>query len=199
MDYIFEQGTKNAAKFILLHGTGGDEHSLLELARFIDPDSTILSFRGNIQENGMNRFFKRHALNQFDLNSLEKETDNLLKQIKEISTEKKIPLENWILLGYSNGANIAAHLLLEREHGLSKGIFFHPMSLGVNNHSIDGKKQKVWLSYGQQDPIVSKESFNELVNEFERSGSIFSVYSSNQGHELRMAELESAKTWLNNL
>ncbi|MBO0432137.1 dienelactone hydrolase family protein [Enterococcus sp. DIV0660C] len=199
MNYIFEQGTKNAAKFILLHGTGGDEYSLLELARYIDPDSTILSFRGNIQENGMNRFFKRHGLNQFDLNNLENETDSLLKQIKEISTEENIPLEDWILLGYSNGANIAAHLLLEREHELSKGIFFHPMSLGANNHSTDGKKQMVWLSYGKEDPIVSKESFDELVNAFESSGSHSSVYSFNQGHELTMAEIKSAKTWLNNL
>ncbi|MDA3974461.1 alpha/beta hydrolase [Enterococcus thailandicus] len=199
MNYIFEQGTKNAAKFILLHGTGGDEYSLLELARFIDPDSSVLSFRGNIQENGMNRFFKRHGLNQFDLKNLEEETDNLFQQIEEISVEKNIPLEEWILLGYSNGANIAAHLLLEREHELSKGIFFHPMSLGVKNHSIDGKDKTVWLSYGNEDPIVSKESFDELANAFESNGSLTYIYSSNQGHELTMAELESAKAWVNNL
>ena len=125
MEYLYKAGKPEGKKFILLHGTGGDETSLIELARFLDADSTILSFRGKIIENGMNRFFKRNGLNQFDFESLEKETDNLLEVIKEISEEKAIPLEEWILVGYSNGANIAAHLLLERETKVSFFIQCH--------------------------------------------------------------------------
>ncbi|MBU5582463.1 alpha/beta hydrolase, partial [Enterococcus sp. S181_ASV_20] len=78
MEYLYKAGKPEGKKFILLHGTGGDETSLIELARFLDADSTILSFRGKIIENGMNRFFKRNGLNQFDFESLEKETDCLL-------------------------------------------------------------------------------------------------------------------------
>lgn len=129
MEYLYQAGKTNGKKFILLHGTGGDERSLLEMAKFLDADSTVLSFRGKIVEDGMNRFFKRNGLNQFDFASLEKETDHLLEEIKRISKEKGIALEEWIFVGYSNGANIAAHLLLEREMTLTQGIFFHPMSL----------------------------------------------------------------------
>ena len=75
MSYIFEKGT-SGKHLILLHGTGGDEHSLLDIAHFLAPNSTLLSFRGTVQEDGMNRFFKRNGLNQFDLDSLEKETDS---------------------------------------------------------------------------------------------------------------------------
>ncbi|MFP9184336.1 alpha/beta hydrolase, partial [Enterococcus faecalis] len=82
---------------------------------FLAPNSTLLSFRGTVQDDGMNRFFKRNGLNQFDLDSLEKETDKLHEKIKEISEKELIPLSDWLLVGYSNGANIAAHLLLERE------------------------------------------------------------------------------------
>lgn len=75
MDYLYQEGKPTGKKFILLHGTGGNETSLLDMAKFLDADSTILSFRGKIKEDGMNRFFKRNGLNQFDFESLEKETD----------------------------------------------------------------------------------------------------------------------------
>ncbi len=90
MTYIFEKGT-SGKHLILLHGTGGDEHSLLDIAHFLAPNSTLLSFRGTVQEDGMNRFFKRNGLNQFDLDSLEKETDKLHEKIKEISEKELIP------------------------------------------------------------------------------------------------------------
>lgn len=70
MTYIFEKGT-SGKHLILLHGTGGDEHSLLDIAHFLAPNSTLLSFRGTVQD-GMNRFFKRNGLNQFDLDSLKR-------------------------------------------------------------------------------------------------------------------------------
>lgn len=70
MHYLFEKGVPNSKKLLLLHGTGGDETSLLDIARFLDEEATLLSFRGTIQESGMNRFFKRNGLNQFDLISL---------------------------------------------------------------------------------------------------------------------------------
>ena len=94
MEYLYKAGKPEGKKksLFLLHGTGGDETSLIELARFLDADSTILSFRGKIIEDGMNRFFKRNGLNQFDFESLEKETDNLLEVIQGDQRRKSNPL-----------------------------------------------------------------------------------------------------------
>ncbi|MFQ8678510.1 MAG: alpha/beta hydrolase [Enterococcus avium] len=197
MEYLYQSGKLEGKKFILLHGTGGDETSLVELAKVLDADSTILSFRGKIKEDGMNRFFKRNGLNQFDFESLEKETDNLLEVIQEISKEKGIELEDWILVGYSNGANIAAHLLLERETTLSKGIFFHPMSLKVHTQSFNLADKKIWVSYdGAQDPIVSDESFAELVAAFRDRDADITVVETSYGHQISMDEVQNARDWL---
>lgn len=197
MEYLYQAGKPNGKKFILLHGTGGDETSLVELAMVLDADSTILSFRGKIEEDGMNRFFKRNGLNQFDFESLEKETDNLLEVITEISAEKGIALEDWVLVGYSNGANIAAHLLLERETALSKGIFFHPMSLEVHTQSFILADKKIWVSYGgAQDPIVSDESFAELVAAFRDRDADITVVKTAYGHQVSMDEVQNAREWL---
>ena len=197
MEYLYQAGKPEGKKFILLHGTGGDETSLIELAKFLDADSTILSFRGEIIEDGMNRFFKRNGLNQFDFESLEKETDDLLEVIKEISEEKAIPLEEWILVGYSNGANIAAHLLLERETTLNKGIFFHPMSLEVHTESFPLIDKKIWVSYGgDNDPIVSDASFAKLVAAFRDRDADITVIETPHGHQISMDELQNAREWL---
>ncbi|MGO3781262.1 MAG: alpha/beta hydrolase [Enterococcus viikkiensis] len=200
MNYIYQAGKPDRKKFILLHGTGGDEHSLVELVNLLDEEATILSFRGSVQENGMNRFFRRHGLNQFDFASLERETDTLLEEIRGISEEKGIALSEWVLVGYSNGANIAAHMLLERETKLSQGIFFHPMSLEVHTQTFPLDDKKIWVSYGgEQDPIVSMASFDELVTAFRKRQAEVAVFDSAYGHQLTMEEVQSARTWLNAL
>lgn len=197
MKYLYQAGKPTGKKFILLHGTGGDETSLIDLARLLDADSTILSLRGQVKEDGMNRFFRRNGLNQFDLVSLEKETDQLLKEITRISAEKDIDLAEWILVGYSNGANIAAHLLLERQTSLTQGIFFHPMSLGVHTKVFDLSDKKVWASYGgRRDQIVSETSFKDLAEAFDKRGAALTIAETNGGHQLLMEEVQSAKAWL---
>lgn len=197
MDYLYQEGKPTGKKFILLHGTGGDETSLVELANVLDSDSTILSFRGTIKEAGMNRFFKRNGLNQFDVESLEQETDQLLKVIEEISQEKGIDLAEWVFVGYSNGANIAAHLLLERETSLAKGIFFHPMSLEVHTQTFDLADKKIWASYGgKNDPIVSQEAFEELVAAFRTRNAEITVVETSNGHQVSMDEVQAARAWL---
>lgn len=196
MEYYFDEGQSQGKKLLLLHGTGGDETSLVDIARFLDGSCTILSFRGDVQEDGMNRFFKRNGLNQFDIPSLEKETDNLLAEIEKHSAKANVPLEDWILVGYSNGANIAAHLLLERKTKLNKAILFHPMSLGVKTQNFDLSDKKIWLSKGTNDPIVSDSAFSELVDNFEERQAEISANTFDYGHQVSMDEINSAKIWL---
>lgn len=197
MKTLYQPGETGGKKLLLLHGTGGDETSLVDIARFLDGSCQILSFRGNIEEDGMNRFFKRNGLNQFDLESLEEESDNLLQAIEEESEKRGVAMEDWILVGYSNGANIAAHLLLERETPLCQGIFFHPMSLGVHTQTFDLSDKRVWLSYGgENDPIVSQESFDELVDAFKTRHAKVTVEETLMGHQLNMEEITSARNWL---
>lgn len=196
MHYLFEKGSPNGKKLLLLHGTGGDEYSLIDIAHFLAPNSTLLSFRGSINEDGMNRFFKRNGLNQFDYESLEEESTNLHEEIKKISKNERIPLSDWIVVGYSNGANIAAHLMLESQTGLKTGLFFHTMSLGNHQQSFSLADKKIWLSYSEDDPIVSSTAISTLINELETRHAQLTVTNTNTGHQLTMEELSIAKEWL---
>lgn len=196
MQYIFEEGQAQGKKLLLLHGTGGDETSLLEIAHYLDEGATVLSFRGTIQEAGMNRFFKRNGLNQFDLVSLEAESDRLLQMILSVSEEKKISVEDWTIVGYSNGANIAAHMLLERHFAIKQAILFHPMSLGVDTQKFSLSEKKLWLSISENDPIISAEAFDQLIQQLEKRQANLTITSTNTGHQLTMDEINQAKKWL---
>lgn len=116
MEYFFQAGKQTSRNLLLLHGTGGDEYSLLETAQFLEPDATILSFRGSIKEDGMNRFFRRNGLNQFDYQSLAEETALLYHKISAVSQKENISLHDWVIVGYSNGANIVKPLAIIKKY-----------------------------------------------------------------------------------
>lgn len=199
MTHLFIEKDRQAPPILLLHGTGGDEHSLVELATAIAPNSSLLGIRGKVSEGGANRYFRRFAEGQFDLVDLEKQTDNLLEEVKELIGTYQLDLSQMIILGYSNGANIGAHLMLAREGGFTRGLLFHPMSLGKHDHHFPLSESKVWLSYGELDPIVPVETFEELVQAFAERKASVTAYRAAISHGLTREELASAKQWLEEL
>ena len=112
-DHEFVPG-KSERTLLLLHGTGGNEHDLIELGRALDPDAALISPRGKVLENGMPRFFRRLAEGVFDLEDLKLRTDELADFIIGASRKYTLTQEKMVAVGYSNGANIAASTLLLR-------------------------------------------------------------------------------------
>ena len=121
----FDAGTDpHAPTLLLLHGTGGDENDLIPLGRAIAPRAALLSPRGKVLEHGMPRFFRRLAEGVFDQDDLKRRTEELAAFIEAASREYGIQQEQVIAVGFSNGANIAASMLLLRPEILSAAILF---------------------------------------------------------------------------
>src|SRR5687767_4270173 len=99
---------------LLLHGTGGDESDLLRLGREVHPTAGLLSPRGKVMERGMPRFFRRLAEGVFDLDDLRRRTHELADFVSEAAKAYGFDPAKVFALGYSNGANIAASMLLLR-------------------------------------------------------------------------------------
>lgn len=53
MEHLYIEKDRTQPTLLLLHGTGGDENSLVEIANFISPDSSVLGIRGRISEGGL--------------------------------------------------------------------------------------------------------------------------------------------------
>lgn len=195
MNYIFNQGKEDKPVFLLLHGTGGDENSLLALAEIIDPEASVLSVRGNILEHGMPRFFRRLAEGVFDMEDLAFRTKELYEFIGEKANEHGFDRQNIIAIGYSNGANIAANLLFEYENALKGAVLHHPM---VPNHEAKVAKQDgthVLIAAGVNDPICPQQEAIDLERYLTDAGANVTLEWESNGHQLTMNEVQKAKAW----
>ena len=129
----FEKGAEpDAQPLLLLHGTGGDENDLIPLGRMIAPVAPLLSPRGKVLESGMPRFFRRFAEGRFDEDDVRHRAQELADFIEEARTHYGIVAP--IALGYSNGANIAAALLLLHPQTSGRRHFVAGNAAVVANH-----------------------------------------------------------------
>src|SRR5438874_9710439 len=155
---------KSERTLLLLHGPGGNERDLIPLGHDLDPNASLLSPRGKVLENGMPRYFRRLAEGVFDLEDLKKRTHELADFVVSAVAHYKIDIENMIAVGYSNGANIAASLLLLRPELLSAAILFRAMVPLIPETEPDLDSVRVWIGAGSNDPIVPASETEDLAD-----------------------------------
>ncbi|MCC2631425.1 MAG: Glyoxalase/bleomycin resistance protein/dioxygenase [Patescibacteria group bacterium] len=190
--------TPLAPVLLLLHGTGGNEESLLELGRELLPEAHLLSPRGKILENGMPRFFKRLAEGVFDLDDLRIRTAELGEFIA--ASRKTYGLEKNLVyaVGYSNGANIAANLLLTEKDALQGAILFRPMFTDYPSEPAPLEGVPILLLSGETDHMVDRMSVEKLERLLVESGANAELRWQPAGHGLIDADISVAKQWLEN-
>lgn len=196
MKHIFQKGNdQSKPTLLLLHGTGGTEHDLLQLAGKIDADSNVLSVRGNVLENGMPRFFRRLDEGIFDEADLVFRTNELNEFLEEAAEKYGFDRNNIFAIGYSNGANIAASLMFHYQNALKGAILHHPMvpRRGIDLPDLSG--EKVFITAGTNDPICSPQESEDLKALLEGAGSNVELHWENRGHQLTMDEVEAAGKW----
>lgn len=194
MKFIFHQGKPAAPVLVLLHGTGGDERSLLELGHELDPQASLLGIRGNVLENGMPRYFKRLAEGIYDEEDLMFRGQELAALIQEVAKEKGFSIEQVVLVGYSNGANIALNLLLEFSALFQKAILYHPMYPVSKLPNPVLSQTNVFMSFGLNDPIVSVEDSKHVQAILESRGAQI-AYVWTPSHQLTYEEVEKSRKW----
>lgn len=195
MKYIYNEKKQGAPVFVLLHGTGATETDLLPLAELLNSEYNVLSIRGNVQENGMNRYFKRFGEGQYDWEDLEFRGNELYEFIEEKSKEYKFKLEDVVLVGFSNGSNIAIQMMLKQPDTFKRAALFAPMYPADVEEKQDFTDVKVFLSLGKGDPIVPESESERVISLFEERGADVTTEWVN-GHSLTQEAALKAKNWL---
>jgi len=181
---------------LLLHGTGGNERDLLSLGRELDHNASLLSPRGQILENGMPRFFRRLAEGVFDLEDLNRRTHELADFVAAAAEHYQFAADQVIAVGYSNGANIAASLLLLRPQTLHGAILFRAVAPLMPAAQPDLSSVRVWIGAGDQDTIIPTSESQGLAELLRRSGADVTIRFFDAGHNLANDEIETARDWL---
>ena len=199
-DFIHEfvPGTSNRT-LLLLHGTGGNERDLIPLGRELDPNAALLSPRGKVLENGMPRFFRRSAEGVFDLEDLKNRTNELADFVAAAAQHYGFAADKVVAVGYSNGANIAACLLLLRPEVLSAAVLFRAMVPLIPDTLPNLSSMRVWIGAGTDDPIIPTSESKRLAELLHSAGADITIRFARAGHGLVNDDIITARDWLEKL
>jgi predicted esterase len=196
-DFIHDFVPGNSSRtLLLLHGTGGNERDLIALGRELDPNAALLSPRGKVLENGMPRFFRRLAEGVFDLEDLKYRTNELADFVAAAAQHYGFASDNVVAVGYSNGANIAASMLLLRPEILSAAILFRAMVPLIPDRQPNLSSIRVWIGAGEHDPIIPTSETNALAELLRNDGADVTIRYFQTGHQLTRDDVDAARDWL---
>jgi phospholipase/carboxylesterase len=178
---------------LLLHGTGGDENDLLPLGEMIAPGASLLSPRGNVLEGGMPRFFRRLAEGVFDEDDVRRRANELADFVTD--ARAAFGLAAPIALGFSNGANIAAAMLLLRPEALAGAALIRAMVPLAKPPSVDLAGKPILILSGASDPIIPAANASRLATMLQTAGAAVQHRTVPTGHGLSQADVALTKAW----
>jgi predicted esterase len=194
-----EDKGKHLSTVVALHGTGGDEKDLIPLAEAIfGPEQAVISPRGQVNENGMLRFFKREAEGIFDETDVRRRAAEMTEFLRRTSSKygrRKHPLT---AIGYSNGANMAAAVMLLHPGVFSEAVLFRPMLPITPETMPDLRESRVLILKGKYDTVIPTAGTDALIRMLRSAGAHTTVLEIDAGHQLTAEDVRKAKHWLEN-
>lgn len=192
--HCFEPGDASKRPPLLLHGTGGDEGDLIPLGRAIAPGAPLLSPRGKVLENGMPRFFRRLAEGVFDEEDVERRAHELGDFVGE--AREAYGLAAPIAVGFSNGANIGAALLLLRPDVLAGAALIRATAPLGRDMAVELRGKPVLMLSGAMDPMIPAAGAARLASILTRAGANVRRETLPAGHGLSQADVAITREWL---
>ena len=184
----------DAQPLLLLHGTGGNEDDLLPIGQIISPGAALLSPRGQVLENGMPRFFRRLAEGVFDYEDVRRRAIELAQFV--VAAKDNYQIAPPIAVGYSNGANIAAAVLLLKPDVLAGAVLFRAMLPLDPAPQADLADRSVLITSGRRDSVIPPKSANRLAALLKAAGAQVEHKVFPIGHELSQLDIAAAQEWL---
>ena len=182
---------------LLLHGTGGDENDLITLGEMVAPGAALLSPRGKVLEGGAPRFFRRLREGVFDEDDVRLRAGELADFVAEARAAYDLPAP--VAMGFSNGANIAAAIMMLRPEALAGAILLRAMPPLKEPPAVDLKGTPILLVSGASDPIIPVAGASRLAAVLTRDGAALRHEVLPGGHGLTQSDINLARGWLANV
>jgi predicted esterase len=176
-----------------LHGTGGDENALLSVGNELWPGAALLGLRGKVLENGMPSSFRRFT--EAGNEDIKSRTEELAQFINAASKRYDFSRRRLIVVGYSNGANLAASLILLHPHYFAGVVLFRVMVPLVPDLIRDFSHLSVFIG-AVLDPLIPSGQAEELAALIKSGGADVTVSWHQGGRELGEDDIQAAKHWL---
>ena len=191
---LHPQADATAPSFYVFHGTGGDESQFFDLARQLRPDACIVAPRGDVSEGGAARYFRRTGEGVYDMDDLARRTTAMAEFIA--ATKGDGPVFG---LGYSNGANILASVMLEAPGLFDAAVLMHPLVPWTPAPVPGLAGRRVLITAGERDPICPAPQTRALADYFKAQGADVETAWHPGGHEVRNEELQAIARFVSGL
>ena len=192
--YLAKPGDPEAPLVFAFHGTGGDEHQFTGLIGQILPDAGIIAPRGDVSEQGANRFFRRRAEGLYDMEDLAARTTRMTAFLRaHVQANPGRPV---YAMGYSNGANILAAVMFDAPGLFDRVVLMHPLIPWTPEDQPGLKGREVLLTAGRRDPICPLPQTEALTGWLKAQGARLEVALHDGGHEITQAELNAVAAFL---
>jgi phospholipase/carboxylesterase len=197
--HVFVAGDADTPVVLALHGTGGDEHDLLRLGQALIPGAPIVSPRGQVSEQGMNRWFRRLGEGVFDYDDVIAQADKLAEFVTEATTHYNLVGRELVAVGFSNGANIASATALLHPAVLNTVVAFSGMYPFADRDPVgDVSGVKIFLAQGTADQMAPQASGDRLEEVARKHGATITRHLRPGGHGITEDDLAGATQWLQN-
>jgi predicted esterase len=195
-EHVFRApANKQEQTLLLLHGTGGTEHDLIPLGESLAPGAGLISPRGKVLEGDMPRFFRRLAEGVFDLDDLRFRTHELAVFVAAAAEHYGFDGTRVVAVGFSNGANIAASMLLLEPGLLAGAILFRGMVPIVPDPLPSLAGTAIFMSNGRTDSLIPAAEAGRLASLLRQAGADLTLEWQPGGHQLTRQDLLQAQGW----
>lgn len=186
-------GKGHHSPVVLLHGSGQDETFLAALGRAVAPDRPLLCVRGRVPWEGGFAFFRRNPDRTLDTADMQQQCIAFCSLLAALHGRfGRQP----ILLGFSNGAIMAAASIL-REPGLTAAaVLLRPLSPAARSDFPPLPGYPVLLVGGEADTRRYPTDLPELACQFRHAGARTDTYVLPAGHGPTKLDENVVRPWL---
>ena len=192
----FDAGTSaNAPPMVLLHGSGGGERDLVPFAAALAPGAATIALRGTVEIDGGFAFFHRRpdrSIGEADLTARIPPLAGLIASVCKDRDTAKSPF----IVGYSNGAIMAAALLLTHPALFAGAILLRPLSPFLKDPPVHLGGMPVLILDGERDSRRSPGDGAELAKRLTRLSAAVAHQVLPVGHAITDMDERIARDWL---
>lgn len=191
-DWVFriklpQKASRPSRVLLMLHGHLGNENAMWVLANPIPEDYAIVAPRAPLKLGDGQYSWHKISPQWPDLSTYNQLADELLLRVKTWQTENQLEVNQYDLMGFSQGAALAYALSILHPTKIRKIAAlagFIPETWKSQIADVSLKNQVFFISHGKQDEIVPISKAREAAQLIQTLGAQVTFCEAETGHKL---------------
>jgi len=193
--YLLSGAGLDHTPLLMLHGSGGTEQDMVPLAGQLAPSSTAVAVRGAVPWEGGFAFFRRFEDRSIDERDLLARSGRLADDVAQIGIDYRFPRPP-IAIGFSNGAIMAAALVMLYPRCLSAAVLLRPLLPFAADPGTRLSRTPVLIIDGRRDERRSPGDGARLARRLAHMGAEATHHELPTGHSITGDDICLAREWL---